>query len=1007
MPHLAISLFGALRVAIDQHAVQNFSTTKVQALLAYLAVEQHRAHERSALAALFWPDQRPELARNNLRQTLFRLRQALGDQQHSEPFVALTRTTVQFNADCSHWLDVAQFTTAVKRLPHTTPQDTPQLTQAVTLFQGDFLEQVTLGDSIEFEEWAIVQRQWYRQKMLEACHQLANHHLLAGQPAVAQEFAWRQVALEPLREEGHRQVMEALAWRGQRSAAVAQYERCAALLESELGVGPAPETQALYQQIVSGAWPPLTSAAAHQHQPEAGESLHTAVYGHDIPPHNTPFIGYDQEQKQIQTLLQRPDCRLLTITGLAGVGKTALAREVAHQHGQPSLWLDLSAANADLHDAALQAQLRSAHLLVLDGLDWLDKAGHTAVLLDILAEHPQLTILATARRRLNLPGEWVFDLVGLAYPDRYNPDTDPNLPSVQLFWQTARRVNSDLTPTAEDWQAIAQICRLVEGHPLGIELAAQWTRLLRCPAIAQELTNTLHFLTKAESNTARALTTLFKDLWQALSPLEQDALRNLAWFPGGFGRQAAKQVANVSQATLLRLLDGSLLRRTTADFYQMPAILRHFVRQQKPDPVWRARFVNFYLQEVLAGQAAALGGAGNQQEAVLVGLRREWRNLAQAWRWLAELNLPAPAQWPTAVETFTLLCEKLGEHESGVALLTAVRPQRPAHEQPIWQLAEGWLLFLSGQIAPAQRLVQGVVDELAPQATPRLAWRAQIIFARLLLADGSCSAAASACRQALALCQQERDHDGAALILLVAARVALQEGDHGRAWQLGEQSQTLWQHLHNRWRQAETLFLLGEVARAQGQLAQAHQLLVQALKLWQGLQAQAQLLVCWQWLGELARQQGQVGQARQWYEAMFTAALATNQPDAAVVACRAMGQLARQAKQYSAAQTLYQQGVQVAMRHQLRPQLTVLLVELGELWAEAHWLGENRADVALALSPEVARLVQNFFGQLTVQADGVNLNLQVLATAVVNAFLGPENSATIPHLDDLLTDLQL
>ena len=251
MTRLSLSLFGPFRITLDNVAVTDFATDKVRALLAYLAVEANHPHRRDVLAGLLWPDQPQRRARHNLRQALSNLRQALGDQENDrEPFLLVTRQTVQFNPDSDYWLDVAAFTalsTTSSKHHHRRQGNCVscirRMTQMADLYGGSLLEQFFLSDSSTFEEWATLEREWLNREVMEALHHLTNYHERRGDYAQAREYAQRQVQLEPWREEAHRQLMRLLALDGQRSAALAQYQTCRRTLAEELNVEPMTETR--------------------------------------------------------------------------------------------------------------------------------------------------------------------------------------------------------------------------------------------------------------------------------------------------------------------------------------------------------------------------------------------------------------------------------------------------------------------------------------------------------------------------------------------------------------------------------------------------------------------------------------------------------------------------------------------------------------------------------------------------------------------------------------------
>lgn len=248
MSVLTLSLLGPFAVTLDEQSLDTFPTVKVQALLAYLAIECDRAHRRESLMELLWPGMPLESAQVNLRQTLYRLRKTIpqvagingGTPVH---LVLSDRQTVQINPDAAVHLDVNEFNTLLELDP----------AQAVKLYRGDFLADFYLVDSSEFESWAEGVRGELRRVALEALDQLTEEAIQAENHHQAQTYAWRQLEIDPLRESASRQLMRALANGGQRNAALAQYKVCLRRLLRELGLEPSPETTALYEQIQADA----------------------------------------------------------------------------------------------------------------------------------------------------------------------------------------------------------------------------------------------------------------------------------------------------------------------------------------------------------------------------------------------------------------------------------------------------------------------------------------------------------------------------------------------------------------------------------------------------------------------------------------------------------------------------------------------------------------------------------------------------------------------------------
>lgn len=599
MTTLSLTLFGSFQAALDSKPITRFESNKVRALLAYLAVEADRPHSRDELIGLLWPDFSDATARTNLRQALSNLRLALNDRDPQPVFISTISDSIQFLRSSDHTLDVKMFEALIagcKQHAHrrltTCRSCMGRLQQAVELYRSDFLAHFMQSSSDAFEEWVLVRRERWHQAALEALYHLAQHYELRGDFEQMLQYARRQIGLEPWREEAHRQAMRALALSGQRSAALAQFEMCRRLLQKELNAEPARETTALAEQVKVGALAP-------------------AQRSHNLPAPLTPMVGRERELAEIAQLLENPACRLLTLTGPGGIGKTRLALAAAVEqvgaftHGV--YFVPLAPLNsADYLVPAIaqaigftffglqvpQVQLLSylrekEMLLVLDNLEHLS-AG-VGLLTDILQQAPGLTLVATSRERLNLQGEWIFDTQGLNFPpgETVLAAQANEYSALELFALSVGRVRTGFSLSDSETACAVRLCRLVSGMPLAIELAAGWMRTLSCDEITSQIEQGFSFLTTSLHDVPerhRSIQAVFDHSWNLLSEEERCVFRRLSVFRGGFTRQAAERVTGASLPLLTALVDKSLVRRAASDGnsgrYDLHELLRQYAHER-------------------------------------------------------------------------------------------------------------------------------------------------------------------------------------------------------------------------------------------------------------------------------------------------------------------------------------------------------------------------------------------------------------------------------------------
>ncbi len=657
MPRLEIALLGPPEINIDGSPVKT-ERRKAIALLAYLAVTG-RPQPRDRLAALLWPDYEQDSAYAYLRRTLWELNQMLG-----KGWIEADRDRAALILAGDLWLDILEF----QELIHDREGGAEELTGAIALYRGDFLAGFTVADTAPFEDWQFQQAEYLRREFAEALEKLVHAHAQAGEHESALPYARRWLALDQLNESAQRATMRLLAGMGDRTGAIRQYEACTQSLKAELGIDPQPETVELYEAIlrgeISGGRHP--SEVAPLKEPGLSEIEQSALR---LPVMPTSFIGRRTEVEQVKSLIMNNNHRLLTLTGPGGTGKTRLSIQAASEAGDafPDGVCFAPLAAVQTADALIPAVAKALDfsfyqeenprqqlldylherrlLLILDNCEHLLEAA--GLVDEIIASAPTVKLIVTSRIRLNVQGEQLYPVGGMSIPDPAeaaewdNPEEQAKpFSAVQLFMERARRVQPDFTLTKENSPSVMEICRLVQGMPLGVELAAAWVELLPPGEIATEITRSLDFLETDQTGVPyrqRSLRAVFESSWKLLGEGEREAFLRLCVFLGSFSREAAQQVSGASLRTLLGLANKSWLQQTDGGRYQLHELMRQYgeERLKTDERAWR---------EARKRHAEHYAGFVNDQSRIMrdpdqvAGLKAMAEefdgNIKKAWDWL-------------------------------------------------------------------------------------------------------------------------------------------------------------------------------------------------------------------------------------------------------------------------------------------------------------------------------------------------------------------------------------
>jgi diguanylate cyclase (GGDEF)-like protein len=780
-----------------------------------------------------------------------------------------------------------------------------------------------------------------------------------------------------------------------------------------------------------------------------------------------PFIGRQTELHALKQSLRQE--RWISLVGPGGLGKTRLAVQLAGESLAffpqgvffvPLAGLQSAAQLLPAIAEALQFQfigskgprqelfdfLQSRRvLLVMDNFEHLREGAD--LLLEILAQAPGVSLLVTSRDALNLPEEWLFDLDGLAYPLSENEAEIETYEAVRLFQQAAHPGLSGSALPEGERRSVARICRLVEGSPLGLELAAAWAHVIPPHQIAAEIERSLAFLASEAPERLprhRSLRAVLDSTWDLLTGTEQDLVCALAVFANGFQREAARAVVDVSALFLDVLVAKAYLRVDPQARYQMHELLRQYAAGKlalKPalDENARERHSGYYLEWV-----GSCTGCLEDDPQTIGMVSRDLDNIRQAWTWAQahdridllrrasnglQVYLDCASRWeegrqmlaPTiqwledrpgfpADEVFWLelkqaqgsFLKPLGRLEEARAILEEVRArwiqlgQAAGLCQTLLELGDvywflGSLSQARGLLEESLRLARELDDR------PRII-DALILLANIAIDQADLPAALAMLTESLAISRAIGSRAKTANTLKLLGIAYSEYGDTAAAQASSLESLAIYREIGARLGIAEILNNLGTDAINSGQMEEAQSRLEESLFLTREIGHRYMETVCLNNLGILANERGEVLSAQTYFEDAQRLYQASGYKRGVIDTLDSLAVVAIKQKEYATARERYRECLGLATQIGYKRLIPYNLVGLACLaWADEH-LPQRAVQLCAA--------AQSFQNRYHYAVDQVQQRLQEQTLGNARVVLSPADFEAAWTAGQALTDEQ-
>jgi predicted ATPase/DNA-binding CsgD family transcriptional regulator len=582
----------------------------------------------------------------------------------------------------------------------------------------------------------------------------------------------------------------------------------------------------------------------------------------NLPAEPTPFVGRRDVLLEIIQYLQ--ETRLLTLTGPGGIGKTRLAlrtaAEIADEFEHGCFFVSLAPIRSVEHliqtiaegvkfplatheDPQLQLlrYLRNKQLLlVMDNFDHLlEGAG---IVSDILQAAPSVKILTTSRERLNLLSETTLVVRGMVYPGQVESEDPLNYDAVSLFVQSACKVRPGYDPSPGELGQIVEICQIVGGMPLAIELAAAWLHILNVGEVAEELETGLDILATEVRDAPerhRSIHTVFDHSWSMLDQTEREIFMRLSVFRGGFTRDAAQKVAGATLQQLTGLVNKSFLSHDPdygrLEFHEL---LRQYAQEQllktpeASDSAIEAHAA--YFAEFMGRRWGDL--KGERQMQALAEIEADIENVRAAWR--CYLDQRNAHQMQMFIHSFREVFWIRGWNRAGMDLFAeavrALQEQEDEESVTLYALVmayQGYFMAWLGHSEQGYELAEKSVKILGQLNHPEaLAFAYESLSVNAYCLNKFLEEIAGKNRL-LKLATEIDDKWLLALSLFEASMVALRNDDYTEAGRLAQSSLNLNEEIGNAIRSTLSLLALGHTALALGELEKANEFFLRCLKI--------------------------------------------------------------------------------------------------------------------------------------------------------------------------------